>query len=164
MKLFTLQIDSSGRYHEIKTAFTGSKNQTGPLVDPCMVAMGMVTSGKHRDYFDTSRSTLLPDCSFEFLDSQINGAAYMLQRTHGTIPVPSAHSNNSVTAAAIRQLKSVKTFGGVIVDEPGFGKTPLALLFASYHALFASHMDETGAASHRPMLLVVLPSAVISPW
>ncbi|MCJ1377918.1 hypothetical protein MMC17_001014 [Xylographa soralifera] len=88
----------------------------------------------------------------------------MLQRTCGTIPVPSTHLRNPTTAAAVHQLQSIKTFGGIIVDEPGFGKTPLALLFASYHAMFAAHVDENGAPSQKPMLFVVPPGAVISQW
>ncbi|KAL8841352.1 MAG: hypothetical protein Q9170_000983 [Blastenia crenularia] len=154
-------MESTGRHYQMLSAFTGSESQVGPMVDPCKVALGMRTVGKHGQLkiLDQSTCDTLPDCKGTFLDSQITGAAFMLQRSYGYIPVDKARAEDSEVAKACESLKSIKTGGGFLVDATGFGKTDTACLFAAQHGLYGDHSN-----GHKPMLLVVPNGAVFGQW
>jgi hypothetical protein len=51
------------------------------------------------------RATVLPSCKLGFLDSQINGAVFMLQRTLGTIPLASELTENEAAVAMTKLSK-----------------------------------------------------------
>ena len=86
--------------------------------------------GLHGD-LDQNQTTTLPKCKAQFLDAQVTGAAFMLQRTCGGIPVSRERANQPEVALACSELQSIRTFGGYVVDVTGFGKTETSLLFAS---------------------------------
>ena len=164
MELTLLQVDQSSdhsRYYQIQAAFTGSESQVGPPVDPCKVVFGMRTVGKHGHHrkLDVSVCDTLPGCDIKFLDSQINGAAFMMQRSTGAIPVSPERASLPEVAAARERLISIQTFGGWLVDATGFGKTITCLLFVSQWALYSDH-----SKGHKPILIVVPNGAVFAQW
>ncbi|KAI9790557.1 MAG: hypothetical protein M1816_005064 [Peltula sp. TS41687] len=162
----TEQLDGTGSYYAIQAAFTGSSRQAGPAVDPSKIALGMNTSGKHgaRRELDLSRCMVLPNCKREFLDSQITGAAFMLLRTFGRVPVSPKRTQDAPLTEALKELVGPQTFGGVIADGTGLGKTATSLLFASYYATNCPHEDKDGTPSHRPMLFVVPSGIILNQW
>ena len=131
------------------------------MVEPSKVVLGMKTVGKHgqAEILDQSKCTTLPRCKASFLDSQVTGAVFMLQRSYGYVPVDSVRANDPEVAKACESLNSVKTGGGYLVDVTGFGKTDTACLFVSQHALYSGH-----STGHRPTLIVVPNGAVFSQW
>lgn len=130
------------------------------------MAMKMKAVGHHgrAKELKTFTCLLLPRCTYTFLDTQINGAAFMLQRTHGYIPVAREWAEKSEVAAALEILKSVKTYGGIVADIPGLGKTATALLYMCLDALYATHVNEKGQVDHRPFLLLVPSGPVFNQW
>ena len=152
---------AGSRFYEVQTAFTGSETQVGPYVDPCKTALGMKNVGKHGQHalLDQSLCSTLPGCKTAFLDSQVTGACFMLQRSTGGIPVSASRATEPAIARSCEQLRSIQTFGGYLVDVTGFGKTNTSLLFASQYALYANH-----GGFHRPMLIAVPNGAVFSQW
>lgn len=124
-------MDTTKRFLEIQTAFTGTQSQTGPPVDDSRLILDMHFYEKHGDakILDKSRSSLLPGCAISFLDSQINGTVFMMMRSWGRIPINPTRPNFEDLIAAVNRLQSVQTFGGFLVDTMGFGKTYTALLF-----------------------------------
>lgn len=152
---------ASGRYYDIQAAFTGSESQVGPLVDSCKMALGMETVGKHghHELLEVSKCTILPGCQMSFLDSQVNAIGFMVQRSYGKIPVSESRAGIPEVKKACDTLRSIRTFGGYVVDVTGFGKTDVALAFASFHALYGDHSD-----GHRPTLIVTPNGAVYNQW
>ena len=133
----------------------------GPLVDPCKIALGMETVGKHihHENFEVSKCTILPGCQMSFLDSQVNAVGFMVQRSYGKIPVSESRAVIPKVKEACDSLRSIRTFGGYLVDVTGFGKTDTALAFASFHALYGDHSN-----GHRPTLIVTPNGTVYNQW
>ena len=154
-------MDIDGRYYRIQAAFTDADTQTGSMVEPSKIALGMNAIGKHEQskILDQNKFTTLPKCKAEFLDSQVTGAAFMLQRIYGQVPVDTERAKDPEVTIASNKLKSVKTDGGYLVDVTGFGKTDTACLFLCQHALYGDH-----SAGHRPALIVVPNGVVFSQW
>ena len=98
----------------------------------------------------------IPTCKVQFLDTQITGAAFMLQRTIGYIP-PTKHdvSHNDPESA---RLSSLVTHGGIVADTMGLGKTFLALLFINYLALYGQ------PCQHKPTLILAPNGVVLNQW
>ena len=121
----------------------------------------METCGHHGDKkdLDQSKYNALPKCKARFLDTQITGAASMLQMSNGCIPIAAERAQDPGVAKAYDSLKSVKTYGGYLVDVTGFGKIETALLFACQQALYADH-----SSGHRPQLVVAPNGAVLNQW
>ena len=146
------------RHYQLQAAFTGSDTQTGPMVDPCHRIMDMVTAGKHGHHQDLDVSWCKSiNSAFTFFDSQVNGAAFMLQRSTGKIPVSAERDRNPSVMEARAQLNSVVTHGGGLVDGIGFGKTITALLYITQMALYADH-----TTGHRPPALIVPNGAMFA--
>ncbi|KAL8976770.1 MAG: hypothetical protein Q9205_007295 [Flavoplaca limonia] len=150
-----------GRYYQVQAAFTGAQTQVGPYVDVAKVALGMKTVGKHKDHpeLDLSECTTLSGCKARFLDSQITGAAFMIARSHGGVPVAKDRLNDPAVAAAAAALECIKTSGGFLSDVTGLGKTDETMLAVSYNALYGDH-----SAGHKPHLITVPNGAVFSQW
>lgn len=121
----------------------------------------MRTVGKHGHHkkLDVSVCDTLSGCDVQFLDSQINGAAFMMQRSTGGIPVSPERASLPDVAEACKRLTSIQTFGGWLVDATGFGKTITCLLFVSQWALYSDHSQ-----GHKPTLIVVPNGAVFAQW
>lgn len=154
-------MTSQGRYYSIQKAFTGSDEQVGPPIDICKIAWDMKTTGKHgqKEDLDVSTCMTLPGCDIKFLDSQINGAMFMAQRSTGGPIIGEDRQSSAELDEAKSELESLTTGGGYLVDSTGLGKTITALLFVSQ---FALHHDHKGV--HRPTLITVPNGAVFSQW
>lgn len=70
----------------------------------------------------------------------------MLQRSLRKIAISEERANDPSIREAAQFLRSVKTFGGYVVEGTGFRKTMVALLFASQYGKYADH-----TAGYRPM-------------
>lgn len=121
----------------------------------------MRTVGKHEtlNELDVSVCDTLPGCDIRFLDSQINGAAFMLQRSLGYIPISPERATDEEISTATKSLDSICTQGGYLVDSTDFGKTMTALLFANYYAEYADH-----STGHRPISIITPNGAVLGQW
>ena len=77
--------------YKVEQAFTGTEVQVGPFVDLCVRLLGMKKTGAHhgQNRLDSSACTRFKS-EARFLDHQIMGAAFMLQRTLGYVPAPAA--------------------------------------------------------------------------
>ena len=130
-------------------------------MEPCKTVFGLRTVAKHGQLqaLDVSECDLLPGCDIRFLDSQITGFTFMIQRSMGGVPVPDGKENDPDVLAAVQRLKSIRTLEGYLFDGTGFGKTITALAFTSLYALYGDHSD-----GHRPILIVVPNGAVFSQW
>lgn len=85
----------------------------------------MKTVGNHgpAQILSKRATDLLDDCKETFLDNQINGVEFMLQRSCGKIPINANRSSDKNVADATKSLKSVQTYDEFVVNTMGFGKT-----------------------------------------
>lgn len=120
--------------------------------------MGMI-SAPNKGPAKMSYCAILPTVQRTFYAYQINGAAWMLMHTLGGMPInlSKTHKENTMTAAALTKLNSIQTFGGLVVDQTGLGKTIQVLLFLAFYVQFHHKTP------YKPILLVV-PTAVICQW
>ena len=82
----------------------------------------------------------------------------MLQRSCGKIPLSTPLAHDKPAIAAAKNLESIQTYGGFLVDMMGMGKTYTALLFLNYYALY--HRPQ----AHRPHLIVTPSGIVLDQW
>ncbi|KAL8834745.1 MAG: hypothetical protein Q9170_003622 [Blastenia crenularia] len=155
------EMMTDGRYYQVHGAFSGAQSQVGPFVDASKTVLGMTVSGKHHtgETLDQNRCIPLPKCKAQFLDSQVTGATFILQRMYGTIPVGKDRSKLQDVARAVMQLESIRTCGGFLADITGLGKTDESLLALSWSAVYGDHTD-----GHRPHLAVVPNGTVFNQW
>lgn len=99
-----------------------------------------------------------------FLDSQINGAVFMIQRSCGTIPINKDRQSEEEILSTASDLESVQTYGGLVVDTMGFGKTFTGLLFVAYYSLCAAEGLIVNLEEHRPTLCVGPSGIVLHQW
>ena len=94
-------------------AFTGAESQARPPINACKIAMNLRTVGKPvpLNELNISECDSLPGCDIKFLDSQINGVAFMLQRSIGRIPVAKERAGDPTDREVGDSLKSVANFG-----------------------------------------------------
>ena len=102
------------------------------------------------------RCAAFPTCKTEFLDTQITGAVFMLQRTFGEISLPQAPPEESLCAA--ERLKALITHGGIVTDTIGLGKIFLALLYLNYAAVYQLR------AVYKPSLILSSNGVVLNQW
>jgi SNF2 family DNA or RNA helicase len=170
------------RHFRVEAAFQGTNIYTGPQVDHCHTLMNMERVATHgpTDEYPLSKCHELPTCKATFLDCQINGAAWMLMRTFGQIPM-SNDRLNAITAASqersryIETLRkkhvAVETRGGILGDGTGMGKTFTTLLYLSYQARhiaeFHTSMNKytpDHKFAHKPSLILAPSSTVLVQW
>jgi hypothetical protein len=154
-------VRSIRRFYDIQYAFSGSASQAGPFVDLSKAIMGAKFASKHGQakVLDRSTCSTIPGCKVSFLDSQINGAVFMLQRSCGTVPITAQFIQDEAICKAASDLKSCRTWGGFVLDTMGFGKTYMALLFLNYYAMHARPTN-----GYRPHLIVVPSGIVLDQW
>jgi SNF2 family DNA or RNA helicase len=70
-------------------------------------------------------------------------------------------AKDSKLAGAAAKLESVQTYGGIIVDTMGFGKTYTSLLFL---AVYAQSLSFSNTQSHRPALCIAPSGIVLHQW
>jgi SNF2 family DNA or RNA helicase len=141
---------------------SGSHALTGPPLDLCNTVMGMKPTSYHRDTkLMKSKCELFPECKREFLPSQVNGAAWMVQRAFGEVPVSEEMLNDPKVKAAHKKLTCVATYGGIVADGTGLGKTCPSLLAISFLSEFRNHKYDT---DHRPMLIACPNGSVLKQW
>ena len=119
------------KYFDIQFAFTESEHQTESPVELCKLLLDMIDSDKHENAKLLNRSlcTLLSSCTSSFLNSQINDAAFMLQRFCEKFLVDPERAKDSKIAEAATKLESVKTFEEIVIDIMRFEKIYTELLF-----------------------------------
>ena len=106
-----------------------SNRQTGPYVKLSRLILEMEFAENHRNTLSEKyKCIIFSTTKITFLDSQINGAVFMIQRTYGFISLPKVLTQQKSVATAALNLASICT-KGVIVDTMGLEKTLLALLF-----------------------------------
>ncbi|KAL1623787.1 hypothetical protein SLS54_004248 [Diplodia seriata] len=177
------------RHYEITSAFSGSMLQTGLAVRDSRLLLGLKTSGHHEHdpSLELSATTSLNITSFSFLDHQASGAAWMLQRTLGFVPNYSGRpDDDDEVEKAMEACKGQRTYGGILADGTGAGKTATACLFASAFAKYMTsrtvqEAEEVKAVSsdeedesemgemeddgmHRPILLLTFNGPVLKQW
>jgi hypothetical protein len=81
----------------------------------------------------------------------------MLQRSCREYPLPKDLEGVPETVAAAKKLKSIQTFGGMLVCDIGLGKTYTSLLFLTNYILHAPKIKQ-----HRPYVVLVLAGVVLS--
>ncbi len=99
---------------------------------------------------------------FEFLNSQINDAAFMLQQTleHVSSSSISTVYTETDTLANNHAIESLQTFDELLCDTMRLEKTPTAYLFMCIYALWTyTHMK-----IHQPILLLCTSDVVIDQW
>ncbi len=99
---------------------------------------------------------------FEFLNSQINDAAFMLQWTLEHVSSSSINTVYIETDALANNhaIEGLQTFGELLCDTMRLEKTPTAYLFMCIYALWAyTHMK-----IHWPILLLCLSDVMIDQW
>lgn len=124
------------------------------MVDISRVVLAMSQTSYHgvAQILPKFRCNALPDCRAEFLDTQITGAVFMLQRSNSSIPMPPSPTPETDNAAA--ELQALATHGGIIADTMGLGKTYLALLFVNYTAIYQKRTE------HKPCIILT-PNGVV---
>lgn len=115
-------------------------------------------------FLDRSVCTLIGDCNIIFLDNQINGAVFMMQRSWRAIPLNWEGAEDTSLINTVNYLLSIKTFGGFIVDTIGFGKMFTVLLFLAYQACCAALNILSNQESHRPTLYLVPGGVNLHQW
>ena len=106
---------------------------------------------------DLSSCSLLPEVTAKFLNSQVNKVFWMLQRTCGKIPLPP----NAIDRIKelVDSMESIRTFGGLVVDATGFGKTLLRLLFLSLRNKLVKFEEP-----YKPTMVVAPSGVVLAQW
>ncbi|MCJ1260141.1 hypothetical protein MMC24_007981, partial [Lignoscripta atroalba] len=153
-------------YMEVQSAFAGSTQHTDPFVNLCRALLDTKVVRKHEQAQVLDRSTcgLFLRCLITFLDSQINGAVFMLQRTLRKIPLADKFTNQLKMQEIVKELESIKTSAGILIDIMGFRKTYTTLLFLSYYALYTPHTHMDGTLDHRLIICIVLSGIVLNQW
>ena len=151
----------SDRYYSIQKAFTGSDEQVGPDIDLCKTAWDCRTTEKHGQKLDLDKSQCgtIENCEVAFLDSQVNGAIFMAQRSVGGALIQEERLADPAVREAAEKLKCLATGGGYLVDSTGLGKTMTSCLFINQHA---EHADHKGV--YRPTTVETPNGAVFSQW
>jgi hypothetical protein len=98
---------------------------------------GAKSSHKHgeAEVLDYWTCASAPGYKIAFHDTQINGATFTLQRSYREYPLPKDLEGVPEAVAAAKKLKSIQTFGGMLVCGIGQGKTYTSLLFLTNYIL-----------------------------
>lgn len=154
------------RYYRIQDAFTGTDAQTGPILSHCVTVMGMEAVNPQDDGDGVMyKCTLdgMDKCGRLFYPYQVTGAAFMLVRLFGTIPLPSGHNGKEDVKKNLSKLRGLQTFGCMNSDYTGLGKTVETLLAAAFAVLYHSEEDRRGNLLFKPILCAV-PANAVKGW
>ncbi len=139
------------RYFQIQNAFTGTSSQTGSDVDSCKTFLNMQYHSKHEaaQVLDLSVTNIFPKLGemVKFLDSQINGAVFMLQRMFGRIPIVPRLGDNPGVRDVARRLESIRTFGGIVRYDGLWQDNHGASFHELLRAILSSYYRKWGARS-----------------
>lgn len=150
--------DADLNYFAVQGAFTGTEAQTGPPLETCVTVMGMELA-KEGDTAAGSmyRCKLLDMYGVKrtFHPYQVTGACFMLLRLFGTVPLPPDHAARKEVKEALARLQRLQTYGCVLADATGLGKTIETLLAMAFaRQFFDTEVD-------CPFLLMVPANAVL---
>ena len=151
---------------KVQSAFADLTQHTDPFVNLCRALLNIKVVRKHEQAQVLDRSTcgLFLRCLITFLDSQINGAVFMLQRTLRKIPLTDKFTNQLKMQEIVKELESIKTSAGILIDIMGFRKTYMTLLFLSYYALYTPHTHMNGTLDHCLIICIVLSGIILNQW
>lgn len=134
------------------------------MLQPCLTVLGMDPvdqSGQITEKTMFKSRLLHGKCSRSFYAYQVTGACFMLMRLMGTIPLPAANANDPEVKAALDELQGLRTYGCILADATGLGKTVETLLAMAFIRLFSGELSENG--KYKPFLLIV-PANAINQW
>jgi len=151
------------RYQEITTAFGGTEAQLGPPIEDAIIVMGMMFEENDKDGRPLYSCTLLPDVDVTFYEWQITGAADILIKTFGEIPLPAEHLADEDVAYYHNLLRGYALGGHITTDQTGLGKTIQTLLALAFVVKFRPFTDKDGLPSFKPIFLNV-PKQVVEQW
>ena len=81
--------------------------------------------------------------------------AYLCQKSFGYIPIPTEHGREPSVRKAIEAMgETLRTYGGFLLDQIGFGKRVQILVFLAHNALFRFDDDPKAA-------LIVMPANLL---
>ena len=84
----------------------------------------------------------------------------MIQRSCGEWPLTAEQQKDPILVRTAHELRSPLTFGGILVDTMGFGKTFTALLYLS---IYSSHLAKS-SGPHKPTLCLGPSGVVLHQW
>lgn len=138
--------------------FTGDETQTGPPLDACLAI-----ANAHFDSWHDRQQTLakyvlksLPTVKIKPLGHQITAVIWMILKAYGYIVAPTKEGQ-----AAAEKLKAIRTFGGVLVDNMGLGKTFTSLIYLEW---VIQNFTPTTPGSYKPHLILAPAGPVIEQW
>ncbi|KAK3629058.1 hypothetical protein LTR56_018294 [Elasticomyces elasticus] len=152
-------------YYVIQGAFSGTEAQLGPLLEPCLVTMGMERLDlEDGEDFHKYKCTLLTGVERTFYPYQVTGAAYILLRLLGTIPLPDYHAILEDVQKCLSALATTQTCGLIDADFTGLGKTVETLLALAFLEAFWEEVDGSGVQTVFKPHLIAVPAGAISTW
>ncbi len=158
-------IEDLHRFFQIQNAFTDFISQTDSSMKFSRILLEMTSQFKHEQMkvLDRSISSLFSDCKISFLDSQINDAVFMLQRSCEVILINKNRFFMTNVMSIAQKLNSVQTYEGMMIDIMRFEKTYTRLLFLSYFALCAREniISNIDSKDHRSTLCLTSSEIVL---
>ena len=101
--------------------------------------------------------------SQKYLDSQKDGAAFMLSRTFGFVLINSQLKGGADVSKAAALLKSVYINEGIIVNIMRLDKIFTALLFLSILVMYDSHMSMSNPVFQPSLMICPVPFGDVFP-
>ena len=115
-------------------------------------------------FFNQYVIDLLDDCQVFFLDSQINGTVFIIQRLWKVVLVYPDFAQDQNFLDVIGSLRSVWTYSGFIVNTMDLEKTFLALLFMAMQDQFMSLNLVLKQNRYKPILCIVPSRIMLHQW
>ncbi|ELR07912.1 hypothetical protein GMDG_08560 [Pseudogymnoascus destructans 20631-21] len=145
-------------FYKMQKLFTGDESQTGPPLDACLII-----ADAHFDTWHDKEHTLakyvlrsLPTVQIRPLGHQVTGFLWMILKAYGYTHAPTKEGQLQAD-----ELQTARTYGGVLVDNMGLGKTYTSCLYLEWVIQFFT--PET-PGNYRPHLILAPAGPVIEQW
>lgn len=145
---------------KIQRAYAGCTAQLGPCIEDARLVLSMQPVDKHRETIYLNKCDSIEGCRTTFLDPQVTGIAWFLQRTLGTLPDRS--EAYAEAEQAVKRILNNPVTGGVLCAEgTGLGKTKET---AGALSLAVEQFATGPAGSHLPTFVVTPGGPVLEQW
>ncbi|KFY96743.1 hypothetical protein V498_02502 [Pseudogymnoascus sp. VKM F-4517 (FW-2822)] len=155
----SVQEDSNfDDYYKTQQLFAGDDSHTGPPLNACLE----VSQAEFHSWHDQNQTLAkyklksLPSVHMHPLGHQVTGFLWMISKAYGHIRAPT-----EAAQAVAEELLTARTYGGLLVDNMGLGKTYTALLYLSW--VFEYHTDAK-PGRYKPHLVLAPAGPVIEQW
>ncbi|OAF63117.1 hypothetical protein VC83_00674, partial [Pseudogymnoascus destructans] len=145
-------------FYKMQKLFMGDESQTGPPLDACLII-----ADAHFDTWHDKEHTLakyvlrsLPTVQIRPLGHQVTGFLWMILKAYGYTHAPTKEGQLQAD-----ELQTARTYGGVLVDNMGLGKTYTSCLYLEWVIQFFT--PET-PGNYRPHLILAPAGPVIEQW